>query len=561
MDATTSSGTAGVQHHLAEVAAHVVAHGTEAPMEAAAPVLTPARRSLLPAWLLASQQNLAKLTETHKEARQSIAKLRTSLTEFDDMVEETLQSPKAAEVEVLEEDVPKAEAGPHTLPEDVGDCVATFCVGLDLLVYGLTCRNAHVWLEAEAPWRSAFERQRLGACWWLGPHEFGVYRDAVMQHSVWTLEARSFVAEFAKQSSMKRRSGVEPRRYTRHDRDVSHPLPGSGTQSGDVVARMHTLGIEGRRRALVALEAFVLVTATSESDVAPDLVRRGAVTILVAFLANELGSIQDLAAAALANLICCDASQDEALNVMAACQARKPLVALLSSPAARVTLHQSSAPFSHLNRGAGQNPRARSLAKAAAFREREAYCQGMGCKAAARALCNACVPDRALALPPDGVFGGDDAVPREASYVDEWDFYSYHSSGSFNHKSRVLMHVEDGVVNGLGADNLGHFQLYGTARVDNGARVLYFSKSYSAQPVRDVTQSGHICHVAWGGTDPEDGFFGVWEVTSNDTHFELRRGGVCRIVPADDDTYGGAPPDLPASGARVLFPVIPGARP
>lgn len=535
---------------MAEVVAQVL------PASDATPALTPARRSLLPAWLLASQDNLAKLTATHDVARQSIANLRTSIKKFDDMVEErTAPKPEAAREESEEEAEPRAEVGPHALPEDCGECVAEYCGGLDLLVYSITSAAAHVWLEAEAPWRAAHARQALDRCWWLEARD-GAYRDAVMQHSAWTLEARSFVKEFGEQARSKRRADIEPRRYSRHEREVAHPLPGSGSQSGDVVARMHTLGVDGRRRALAALEAFALATASAEADAGPDLVSRGAVTILVAFLSNELGSIQDLAAGCLANLACGEVAQDDVLETMAACNARKPLVALLSSPSARVTLHQSSAPFAHLNRG----PRARLAAKAQAFREREAYCQGMGCKNASRALCNACLPAYALALPPDGV--GDRAPHGDDDLFERWDFYSFHSSGSFNHKSRILMNVRDGSVSGLGADNLGQFQLYGTARADHGALVLYFSKSYSAQPVRDVTQSGHIAHVAWSGNAPEEGFFGVWEVTSNDTHFELRRGGVFRVVPADDDvpTYGGVAEAEPR-GARIQFPRIPGATP
>jgi len=38
----------------------------------------------------------------------------------------------------------------------------------------------------------------------------------------------------------------------------------------------------------------------------------------------------------------------------------------------------------------------------------------------------------------------------------------------------------------------------------------------------------------WAGSD-EEGYFGVWEVTSSDAHFELRRGGPCRLVPLTGD--------------------------
>ena len=86
---------------------------------------------------------------------------------------------------------------------------------------------------------------------------------------------------------------------------MSHPLPGSGAFAGDVVARVHSLGAEGRKRALPALEACCLTACAHWSVGAVRLVDAGGVALFVAFLSNELGALRGLAAATLANLICC----------------------------------------------------------------------------------------------------------------------------------------------------------------------------------------------------------------------------------------------------------------
>ena len=124
----------------------------------------------------------------------------------------------------------------------------------------------------------------------------------------------------------------------------------------------------------------------------------------------------------------------------------------------------------------------------------------------------------------------------------------------------MLLNIGDGVVEGAGADTLGAFVIHGSARADRASLVLYFAKTYSTGAVQQTPSSGHVGHVAWSGSDPSDGFFGVWEVTASDTHFELRRGGTCRLVPADNDTYGGeAPVYEPYDATRrgsVVFPAI-----
>ena len=520
---------------------------------AAPDALTSAQKSLLPAWLLASQANLAKLTVSHNATRKSLGQLRDSLGEFDAMVERQARppTPDGDGGEEEEEEAARPESGPRSLPDDCASEVCGYCGSGDLLAYALASGACRAWLEAPALWREAHDRQRLGECWWLGVDLS--LRDGVARQASLAGASLAFVTSFCASAKSRRRPGIAPRTYARRSREVSHPL---ALGANDVLARVHTLGVEGRRRALGALEALVLATAAPCAEVHAPLVAAGGVPLFVAFLANELGSLQDLAAAALANLAAAPSVADDVIATMAACGARKPLVALLSSPSARVTLHQASEPFAHLDRAGG-----RASARANALRDRETYCQSVGCKSAARALTNALLPEYALALPSDAAAAEGGAAPARSAFVDEWDFFSYHSSGSFKDRAAVLLSIGDGVVEGAGADTLGSFSIHGTCREDRGCLALYFSKTYGSGRVADVTRSGHVGHVLWSGSKAADGFFGVWEVTAGDTHFELRRGGTCRIVPAEEPaTYGGVvaayEPYVPGARGSVHFPAI-----
>ena len=270
--------------------------------------------------------------------------------------------------------------------------VCEFLEGEDLLVYGRSSPSTRTWLSdgvGEQIWRAGLKRDGLERCWWLGEDE--TPRSRVLRHAAVTRLSRRFVDEFCNEAATRRKTDVAPRTYGRKRDGVSHPLPGSGSRKGDVLARVHTLGADGRRRALQALEACCLCTCAHWTRGPELLVKRGAVALFVALLSNELGAIQDLAAAALANLICCENARSDVLDEFRACDARRPLTALLSSPSARVTLH---VPFTrnhvaHLLPAADVTPRSRIAAAALAAARRENYCQGVGCKAAARALANA----------------------------------------------------------------------------------------------------------------------------------------------------------------------------
>lgn len=93
-----------------------------------------------------------------------------------------------------------------------------------------------------------------------------------------------------------------------------------------------------RQEALYVLEIMVLLTANKLDQKSLSLLRRkGAMTVMVALLTNESASIQELAAATIANLLITglDVSFDVDPRVsLNRCNGRNPLVSLLTSPTA-----------------------------------------------------------------------------------------------------------------------------------------------------------------------------------------------------------------------------------
>ena len=66
-------------------------------------------------------------------------------------------------------------------------------------------------------------------------------------------------------------------------------------------------------------------------------------------------------------------------------------------------------------------------------------------------------------------------------------------------------------------------------------RSFAFSKTYTNRGV--TSRGGHVCHIGFfnSGTilgSLSMGLWGVWETVSNQSHFELKKGGVFRMVPS-----------------------------
>lgn len=421
-------------------------------------------RNFKPAWLLESERQLAELTVRQEEAAAKLRELRASLESFDQLLLE-----RRPLVATSSKEAPAAARGLEArLPTEIVRKVYSFCDANAMVAYGRVAASARRW---------------------LGEHD-----------EVWALEGldRPWFAALLRSARTKREAA------TRYASLVE-------TARGSVEST-------SRADALLALRAAALVTADASSNTCRDLCDRGSATRLVALLEDELGAVQELSAAVLANLLACRACQPRLLSDLARCHARRALVALLTSPSARITL---------------------SVARDT---QASAYCHGMGCKHASRALVNLFLPDLALALPP--------THPSSAAVCSDQfvlDVRSYYASGSFKDRSRLSLHIHDAppsepsrYVSGSGRDDMGDFVLEGclesVRRATNiaGGPTLHLRKHYVALDDAHylANSQGHVALVLWAGLRPDcDGWFGVWELADGEARFQLRRGGCCRAAP------------------------------
>ena len=197
-------------------------------------------------------------------------------------------------------------------------------------------------------------------------------RDLVLSHLDAVDEVLKFLGKTKAERSMRRRADPTPHVHERRRRgggaqSVTHPMPFArgGADDGHVCSDVSSMSGDGRARALRALERLCRLTANVHDVATATRVRDvGGAVVLTAMLANEMGAIQELAACALANVLCAPpaghpppgATRDELIDAeeheatasrtrdeVEGANAKKALVGLLSSPAARVNLVGMSA--------------------------------------------------------------------------------------------------------------------------------------------------------------------------------------------------------------------------
>ena len=315
----------------------------------------------------------------------------------------------------------------------------------------------------------------------------------------------------------------------------------------------------------VILDMLTVLTGNVEDPTIEMLVNEGLVSVLFQFLApsSETGSVKAQACQVLGNLVCWQIRmfpatfkafkrQVESVNGV------KLLFSLLTSPSASVNLAKHT---SRVESGGTVVLRTTSNVT------------GISTKEAARALTNLFCPSHALSFDNSGIMLSDRFLSIDRPSL--WQFRYYHKSGTLKDKSLAhLWLTADGFVFGRGVDGVGCFVLSGRAEAEVNGFSWLFSKSYINQSMDSVDvwlteineetgqsdvinnrNRSHIIHTgfftendAWvlpddvyfyvdeesvddyleGHDSRTSGFFGVWERSSQGSHFELEKGGVFR---------------------------------
>ena len=117
-----------------------------------------------------------------------------------------------------------------------------------------------------------------------------------------------------------------------------------------------------------------------------------------------------------------------------------------------------------------------------------------------------------------------------------WTVFYFYSSGTLKDTYRMQLKLcMDGTMAGRGEDNLGDFHMEGQGDRVFGDCSFAFSKTYTNRGV--TSRGGHVCHIGFWNSGKilgslSMGMWGVWETVSGQHHFELKKGGVFRMVPS-----------------------------
>lgn len=318
----------------------------------------------------------------------------------------------------------------------------------------------------------------------------------------------------------------------------------------------------------IVLELMAKVSANSANPSIPLLFNEGLVKVLFHFInpQSETGMIKSLACTVLANLIYYQITVDPIgwqvlKRQLLMHDGTKRLFSLLTSPSATVNLAK------HTTRVESGGLVIRTTANVTGVSTREA----------SRCLCNLFCPSHAIAGSVNNNNICDMMMSDELISIDKptiWSFRYYHKSGSLKDQSVCWLWLSgDGCLFGRGMDSVGTFFLAGRCEPESGNSYSWlFSKSYinlntdsleiwlsetspeSVQSDSNKNRNSHITHTGFfcpsndATVIPDDtylyideesvddyletsrnsGFYGVWERSSQGSHFELDKGGVFR---------------------------------
>jgi len=548
-------------------------------------IKTPPKKSHLPAWLLASTAAVESSQNQRGLLEDRITGLKKDVIVLETLIDKEKSSyatilaaranaallrKQGAEsqgnnIDDSDDRTPRMTYGLHVLPVDITNLVAQYGGAKELAVFSLTSKIADEYMsQDEAGWIGLFRQHSL-VVWSMIPGtdlrmiqnvsktESGLQgkrqetgqiegeelvvkqflaskRGQVLHHAAAVVRVMGFVKHLQQTRSSRRTNDIRPKVYSRRDRDVSHPLPfisADGSLGDKIMSQANTMNKDTRQEALRALEILTLLTANRLDQYTLSLLRRsGTITVMVALLTNESASVQELAAASLANLMITAPDKQDIADidphvVLGRCSGRNPLVALLTSPTARVntiTSIPATTPVSGSPSRWGRGTR-----------QQTSFCMGMASKHASRALVNDWCPQHAVA---SSMLEDVTAAPWADSQGDQWLAFYYYSSGTEKDCIPIKLDLTStGEIEGSGVDDLGRFIFKGKA-VRSGTLIYNFTKTFMDRG--NIPPDGHVSHVAFqagASGDSSHGLWGVWEHVTGTPHFELENGGVFRFVP------------------------------
>lgn len=322
-----------------------------------------ASMSYLPAWYLEMKRSLESSKANHAALEIDLGKLKSNTNSLSHKMTDARRENAESEAASIE----SAHARHNGSPKRPRGSLLTR-VPADVLGYMFLYLDvAHI-VRLEAISKEMQQLCHQNKFWKLDfrtrcphlrsvPETVSACREEIVEHARATYDCCAFVKTMKEQRSVSKHSSIDPRRFSRSEKSVSHPLPlfdHSLSMNRSVMSQSDTFSTDMHSMALQVLGTMYRITSHEKDPIHFLLHRDGVVTVLVSLLANEAGHIHDLSCTILANLLVwegrrCHAgiastpvpsviSNNPVAKQIMACDGRNKLHALLTSPSASVNL-------------------------------------------------------------------------------------------------------------------------------------------------------------------------------------------------------------------------------
>jgi hypothetical protein len=340
--------------------------------------MNPQKDSHLPAWLLDMRKKISDSQQMHAATEARINGLHAGVGKLTGQLAAMTPIGGPGKEQIVE--AAKVIYRVHFLhlPPDILCLILMYVDVPKVVILEMANTNMQSIIQSSNYWYAAYSEEYLN----FALSESKNFRDFVVTKAKYTSNSLRFIHMMKDQRCVPRFRSVQPHRYSSSEKAISHPMPVfEHTSSNRMMSRAETMGKDFRTFTLNSLYTMNILTCNELDRVHDRLYDDGVVTVLSSLLSNEAGVLQQLSCEIIANILCaesrfrancewiiskCESSSASAnprtahrrisiADQLQACDGRRQLLGLLTSPSASVNLAQSRA------RGMPAEPPRRSL--------------------------------------------------------------------------------------------------------------------------------------------------------------------------------------------------------
>lgn len=330
--------------------------------------MNPQKDSHLPGWLLDMRKKISDSQQLHAATEARINGLNIGVERLTGQLAAMAPIATVGKGSSMEKTQQFYRLHFLHLPPDMLCLILRYMDVPEVIILEMTNSNMQSIIHSSNYWYAAYSEEYLN----FALSECKNFRDFVVTKSKYISNSLKFIQLMKEQRCVPRFRSVQPHRYSSSEKAISHPMPVfEHTSSNRMMSRAETMGKDFRTFTLNSLYTMNILTCNELDRVHDRLYNDGVVTVLSSLLSNEAGVLQQLSCEILANILCAESrllancekivskygsrtsipssSGRHVLRRLSigdqlqACDGRRQLLGLLTSPSASVNLAQSRA--------------------------------------------------------------------------------------------------------------------------------------------------------------------------------------------------------------------------